>query len=165
MNIRSNSFAAIWTLAPGPRAAISGGTRIRMPDNEHDARWYGKDTIAMLHGVQPVQHLRHQGDALRQWLGMRNASSRRMVLLPNTSDLGAIVFPRPHTVKKCRKDSRCGGGHGHRDGCLKAACDQSWSALVPSLPPDEISAIKLTTPFCGIATDLLERDNLSRSHR
>ena len=41
--------------------------------------------------------------------GRRNASSRRLALLRNTFDRGAIACPRPHTVKKCSKDTKFGG--------------------------------------------------------
>ena len=40
--------------------------------------------------------------------GMRNDFSLRMGLLPNTFDRDAIVFLRPHTVKKCSKDASYG---------------------------------------------------------
>ena len=84
---------------------------------------YGAAKREILPGVEPRQHRylnnraenSHQPPASENnacsgssLLGPRNGFSRRMVLLPNTFDLGAIVLLRPHTVKQCGKDSRCG---------------------------------------------------------
>jgi hypothetical protein len=53
-----------------------------------------------------------------------------------------------------------GRDHGLGGGCLRVEVVHSWSALVPLLPPDAISTIKLTTP-----SQLLPLHRVSRAGR
>src|SRR5712691_4549608 len=101
-------------------------------------------------------HRGNGNDACRgvSLLGMRNDFSRRMGLPPNTFDRGAIGVPRPHTVKKCAKDSTCGGDDRPREGYLRVESVRDWADFASLLPSDYISINKLSTPETGLFSDV-----------